>query len=578
MCDGAEPVGEGELMRKLMWTGRCLPIASACLALALFFAGSKALRGQPPTAAALTGQVISKEEGPMEGVLVSAKKADSTISVTVVSDSKGRYQFPAGRLEPGLYSLRIRAIGYDLDSPRTVEVSVQQTATADLKLRKAASVASQLSNADWLMSFPGTEEQKASLQGCTHCHTLERIARSTHDVDEFEQVLDRMSRHTPESFPLMVQPHSGARIGGGERTPEQEARQHQNRVQQAKYLASLNLSSTPQWEYPFQMLSRPKGRGTHVIITEYDLPQRTRQPHDVIVDSHGNAWYASFGEPILGNVNPKTGKVTEYTVPTVKPGNVMGTLDLEFDKDENLWLAMTFQGAVVKFDRKTEKFQVFRLPPELDGDYRELTFVSPSHAQVDGKVWINDSGSYTQLRLDVVSGKFEVFEASPVPRINTYQMLSDSQNNGWFTMFGADKLGKIDAKTGKVSLYQTPTPRSGPRRGMMDAQDRLWFGENRTNKIGMFDTKIEKFQEWAVPSPDFLPYDVVADKNGEAWATTEFSDRVERLNSKTGEFVEYLLPQETNERRSFVDQSTTPVTFWVGNTHGASIIKLEPLD
>ena len=157
-------------------------------------------------------------------------------------------------------------------------------------------------------------------------------------------------------------------------------------------------------------------------------------------------------------------------------------------------------------------------------------------------------------------------------------MLSDSQNNGWFTMFGADKLGKIDAKTGKVSLYQTPTPRSGPRRGMMDAQDRLWFGENRTNKIGMFDTKIEKFQEWAVPSPDFLPYDVVADKNGEAWATTEFSDRVERLNSKTGEFVEYLLPRETNERRSFVDQSTTPVTFWVGNTHGASIIKLEPLD
>jgi hypothetical protein len=28
----------------------------------------------------------------------------------------------------------------------------------------------------------------------------------------------------------------------------------------------------------------------------------------------------------------------------------------------------------------------------------------------------------------------------------------------------------------------------------------------------------------------------------------------------------------------FVDNSTTPVTFWVGNDHGASIIKLEPLD
>jgi hypothetical protein len=28
----------------------------------------------------------------------------------------------------------------------------------------------------------------------------------------------------------------------------------------------------------------------------------------------------------------------------------------------------------------------------------------------------------------------------------------------------------------------------------------------------------------------------------------------------------------------FVDNTTTPVTFWIGNNHGASIIKLEPLE
>ena len=31
-------------------------------------------------------------------------------------------------------------------------------------------------------------------------------------------------------------------------------------------------------------------------------------------------------------------------------------------------------------------------------------------------------------------------------------------------------------------------------------------------------------------------------------------------------------------RRAFVDNSTTPVTFWVGNTHGASIVRLETLN
>ena len=46
---------------------------------------------------ALTGQVTSAEEGPMEGVVVSAKKDGSTISVSVVTDAQGRFAFPAAQ-------------------------------------------------------------------------------------------------------------------------------------------------------------------------------------------------------------------------------------------------------------------------------------------------------------------------------------------------------------------------------------------------------------------------------------------------------------------------------------------------
>jgi virginiamycin B lyase len=50
-----------------------------------------------------------------------------------------------------------------------------------------------------------------------------------------------------------------------------------------------------------------------------------------------------------------------------------------------------------------------------------------------------------------------------------------------------------------------------------------------------------------------------------------------RLNTKTEEFIEYLLPRTTNIRRVNVDNSTNPPTFWVGNNHGAAIMKIEPL-
>ena len=90
----------------------------------------------------LTGQVMSSEEGAMEGVLVSAQQVGSPITVTVVSDRAGQFVFPSAKLRPGRYALRIRAVGYDLDSPQNVDLAAAQATTIDLKLRKTEDLAS----------------------------------------------------------------------------------------------------------------------------------------------------------------------------------------------------------------------------------------------------------------------------------------------------------------------------------------------------------------------------------------------------------------------------------------------------
>lgn len=524
---------------------------------------------------ALTGLVTSTEEGPIEGVLVSAKKSASTITVTVVSDRQGRYRFPAARLTPGEYALRIRATGYDLESPAGATITSSATATVDLKLRKARDVAAQLTNADWFASFPGTDAQKSSIRGCTHCHTLERIVRTRYDVDRMMAVIERMSTYPQLSFPLKIQKLPAPRIGGGQQSPEQ-IRAGWRR--QAEYLTTLNLSQGETWSYPLKTPPRPTGRATEVIYTEYDLPQRTRQPHDVIVDSMGLAWYASFGEQILGVLDPSNGTVSEYMIPTLKRDAPTGILGLRFDRDENLWMGMQFQGGIAKFDRQSKRFQTWSLPSELNGPHVQINQVSPDRSHLDGKVWLQDAGTYTVLRLDVASGKFDVFEPYKIPRPNVYDVIPDSRNNGYFLVLGAEDVGRIDARTGEIKIFKTPTTRSGPRRGMMDGQDRLWFGENNGDRIGMFDTRTEQFKEWAVPVAGAWPYDVTADRNGDVWAGGEYDDRILRLDPKTGAFVQYLLPRSTNVRRVFVDNRTAPVTFWVGSNHGASIVKLEPLD
>jgi hypothetical protein len=46
-------------------------------------------------AAEMSGRVSSAREGAMEGVLVSAQLQGSPITITVVSDTDGRFSFPA---------------------------------------------------------------------------------------------------------------------------------------------------------------------------------------------------------------------------------------------------------------------------------------------------------------------------------------------------------------------------------------------------------------------------------------------------------------------------------------------------
>jgi len=422
---------------------------------------------------ALGGQITSAEEGAMESVLVSAKLAGSNKTITVVSDAKGRYAFPANRLEPGKYAVTIRAGGYDLAAPLNPEVSAKGGATADLKLVKTKDLAAQLSNGEWLASAPGTPQQKRPLLSCVGCHTLNKITQSKLDADGFVHTIQRMGTYANQSTYIRPQKRLTDRdtdLVGEERTKLQRA--------QAEYFATINQSAKGAgWTYDLKTFARPKGQGTRVIMTEWDLPRPTIQPHDVVVDSRGTVWYSDFGDQKVGKFDPKTGKLAEIATPELKKGSPFGALSIRLDRDENLWLGMMYQAAIGKLDTKTEKLQVWRIPDEWNRPNTQVNMTSPLNIGVDGKVWAQNNGFAGVHRIDLKTGAWETWEPfkdAPVGH-NIYDVISDSKNNAWFTDIGRETIGKIDAKTKQVTLFETPTKASGPRRGIMDAQDRIWF-------------------------------------------------------------------------------------------------------
>ena len=416
--------------------------------------------------------------------------------------------------------------------------------------------------------FPGTDAQKKMVD-CVGCHSLLKIVSTRYTADEFEAIIPRMSAYAQGSTPLQPEYRLAA---PRPRDPKQLRAL-------AEYLAGINLSTGAPWKYPLKTLPRPSGRATHVIVTEYDLPRVVTEPHDVVVDAQGLAWYTDFGTQVLGSVDPKTGAVTEYPVPTLKPGSPNGELDLEQDKSGNMWLGMMMQGGVAKFDPKTKTFQTFPLPAELQNNAAQIAMVTPPSPN-DGLMWTNDVDHGTIHRLNPATSRWETFgplrDASG-HEINTYGLYADAANNAYVLDFSGNGnyIGRVDSKTGAISFISTPTANSRPRRGRFDSAGRLWFAEYGTDQVAMYDPKTGKVTEWPMPTKWTTPYDAVLDKNGDLWTGSMWNDRVQRLDPKTGNVVEYLLPRSTNIRRVFVDNTTSPVTFWTGDDQSAHIIKLE---
>jgi virginiamycin B lyase len=542
---------------------------TTALAAGLSFAPST-VRADERAPAALTGQVTSDAEGAMEGVVVTARKDGSIVSTSVATDAKGRYAFSESRLEPGRYTIAIRAVGYDLSAPTSANVIAERTSSLELKLDKTHNLASQLSNAEWMMSIPGTEEQKAMLLDCMSCHTLERIVRSTHDVNEWMQVISRMKGYGAVSQPIKPQ----VMLDPGRAGKPEDYRK------MAEYLATINLSATDHWQYPLKTLPRPTGRSTHVIVTEYDVVRPTTEPHDVVLDKDGNVWYSDFGELFISKFDPKTLKLTEYPTKKFKPDAPEGNLSLEFDRNGKLWFDTMYQGALGTLDPKTGETKFYPLAVEWNDNRVQLNFVGLRH-DVDGKVWTKSVGTQEIFRLDIASNTWEKFHpTSELPaghHYSMYQVISDSKNNLWMAEFSEGYLGTIDAKTHAVKWFPLPTPHARARRMEIDDQDRIVVTEYRGNKVAIFDTRTEKFTEYPLP-PYTFPYRANIDKNGAIWASTMATDRVVRMDPKTGATEQYLMPSETNMRTLYVDNSTTPVSFWVGSNHAHALVKVEPQD
>jgi len=536
-----------------------------------------ALEGRNNLGGGPVGLVRNTDGEPLEGILVQLIAEQSAIRTTVYSDETGRYEFP--KLPPGQYTLRIarplefrpyqrNSVRIDGDV-RTMDEIVLGRVTESELLPPTMEIASQLSGAEWILNLPSTGQEKAVFKGACGfgCHSYQQIFRNRFDEHSWRLLVRRMIRY--RGSPLIHSADSGRGADAGKRPGRSGFSVQVEEDVIAPWLARVRGPDSE--DMPFQVLPGPRGAATRAIVTEYELPRMLLAPHDVGGDSQGNIWYTPHRSPYVGKLDPRTGIVTEYRVPKT-PGVLPGTHSVWVDKNDIVWLSENWAHTLTKFDPRTEKFTQVR----LDFGRRLNTPAFGNFALApDGQVWVARGNAI--LKIHPETGEF--LERYPLEKIgSTYGNMVSADNKFWAGgLTRGNWLAFLDIQKGAVVEMETRFRGSRPAKGYFDPDGNAWMG-GRGGVLIKVDIQARRIQEFVPPTPFVTFYEALTDHNGEVWAGEMQGGRFVRFNPATEKWIEYVLPEPfAHNRRTWVDNSTTPVTVWYVD-HNGYMVRLQPLE
>ena len=324
---------------------------------------------------------------------------------------------------------------------------------------------------------------------------------------------------------------------------------------------------------PLRVFPRPRGGDTHVVVTEYELPQSLLALHDAQGDSKGNIWWTSHKTDLVGKLDPKTGIVTEYTIP-LTPKGMPGTHAVRIDKHDVPWFSENWSHNLNRLDLATGKITQVHIEDAVPLNAPGFGNFSLTP---DGYVW--DSRDNNVRKIDPETGK--VVQRFPLQVSFSYDNLISADGKyyggGGLPAWG-NTIERMDLKTGEWINQNSGVHMMTGKRGGFDPYDNPWFGggDGALIELNAKTGLIEEHIPPIAPSPYTDFYEAQPDANGEVWAGVLHGREMVRYNQHTGEWHVYEMPEPfTYDRRTYIDSSTHPVTVWYVDYNGY-LVRVQP--
>ncbi|HET6178111.1 MAG TPA: hypothetical protein VFE61_14330, partial [Candidatus Sulfotelmatobacter sp.] len=132
---------------------------------------------------------------------------------------------------------------------------------------------------------------------------------------------------------------------------------------------------------------------------------------------------------------------------------------------------------------------------------------------LDGSLWYTGQGANKLGRLDPKTGEFKEYPLRTAGS-GPHGLVADAVGNIWFTAISGGYIGKLDPKSGEITEYRpSGAAEIDPHTPAFDHDGILWFTNQETNFIGRLDPKTGKMTLTKVPTPHAVPYGIVILQN-----------------------------------------------------------------
>ncbi|PYP84846.1 MAG: lyase [Candidatus Angelobacter sp. Gp1-AA117] len=167
----------------------------------------------------------------------------------------------------------------------------------------------------------------------------------------------------------------------------------------------------------------------------------------------------------------------------------------------------------------------------------------------DGSLWYTGQMANKLGRLDPKTGEFKEYPLKTADS-GPHGLVADRDGNIWFTAIFKGYVGKLNPKTGEIVEYHMTDPRvRDPHTPAIDPQGNVWFTTEQSNFIGRIDPQSGEIKVKEVPTPHAVPYGIVINSKGVPYFCEFGSNKLASVDPRTLEITEYTMPEGARPRR-----------------------------